>query len=271
MYGWRARIGMVIAASNTTMEPEFNRLKPDGVSVHVARVRVGSLSVEGAQTARQDLGKAVGDLALIGPSAIVYACTIANLAAGPDEDMDQTREIMDVTGVQTITAATAVIEAFHALKARRVVIATPYPDDADEMARRFFETFGFEVVAIGGSSELAGSRRPHNPLSARPVSHVGLQPPEFAYKLARSVYESSKGADALFISGANLRTQEAIAALEKDLHVPVLSSGSAAMWAALQVAGITEGIPGYGHLFSGDAPMLWKRALRPGREAGAAR
>ena len=33
MYGWRARIGMVMAEVNTAMEPEFNRLAPEGVTV----------------------------------------------------------------------------------------------------------------------------------------------------------------------------------------------------------------------------------------------
>ena len=47
MYGWRARIGLIIAHSNTTMEPEFSRVAPEGVSVHAARVKVGARSIEG--------------------------------------------------------------------------------------------------------------------------------------------------------------------------------------------------------------------------------
>ncbi len=37
-YGWRGRIGLVSPSTNTTLEPEFWRLAPEGISVHVARV-----------------------------------------------------------------------------------------------------------------------------------------------------------------------------------------------------------------------------------------
>jgi maleate isomerase len=38
MYGWRARIGLLIPSPNTTMEPEFNQVVPEGVSVHAERM-----------------------------------------------------------------------------------------------------------------------------------------------------------------------------------------------------------------------------------------
>ncbi len=38
MYGSRARIGLIIPSINVTMEPEFNVMKPDGVSVHATRL-----------------------------------------------------------------------------------------------------------------------------------------------------------------------------------------------------------------------------------------
>ena len=35
--GWSIRIGTIIPVSNTTNEVEFNRFKPDGVTVHFTR------------------------------------------------------------------------------------------------------------------------------------------------------------------------------------------------------------------------------------------
>lgn len=261
MYGWRARIGLLIAASNTTMEPEFNRVAPPGVSVHAARVRVGGISLDGARMARQDIGRAVEELVMVGPAAFGYACTIANFASGSEDDLAQGREISEKTGVPAVTAGTAVIEAVHALGARRIAVATPYPDDADATAKQLFEACGIEVVAIGGTSALSGARKPHNPLSAMPVSQVGLQPPEFAYRLARSVYV--KGVDAVAILGANLRTQEAIPVLEADLGVPVVTSTQATIWAALQLAGVMEPMPGRGRLLAEALPLKWARLPRP--------
>jgi maleate isomerase len=38
MYGWRARIGLIVPSSNTVCEMEFQQMAPAGVSVHTARV-----------------------------------------------------------------------------------------------------------------------------------------------------------------------------------------------------------------------------------------
>src|SRR5579871_5829532 len=37
-YGWRGRIGLIAPSTNTSLEPEFSRMAPDGVAVHVSRV-----------------------------------------------------------------------------------------------------------------------------------------------------------------------------------------------------------------------------------------
>jgi maleate cis-trans isomerase len=59
MYGWRARIGLIIAHGNTTMEPEFNRVAPEGVSIHAARVAVGERTLEGFANKDQRLENAI--------------------------------------------------------------------------------------------------------------------------------------------------------------------------------------------------------------------
>ena len=41
MYGWRGRIGLLVPSINTTMETEFGRIAPQGVSVHSARIAGG--------------------------------------------------------------------------------------------------------------------------------------------------------------------------------------------------------------------------------------
>ena len=41
MYGWRARIGLLVPSINTTMETEMWSLVPENVSVHTARIAGG--------------------------------------------------------------------------------------------------------------------------------------------------------------------------------------------------------------------------------------
>jgi maleate cis-trans isomerase len=259
MYGWRARIGLLIADSNTTMEPEFNRLAPDGVSIHTARVRVGGITVEGLNKTDQEAAAAASLLANINAKVMAYACTAANMAAGADSDLVQARLISEAAGCPTVTASAALVEALDALKARRIAVATPYPDDLNASTSAFWKASGFDVVKIAGV-DLGGARAPLLPLSSRPVSHVGLQNPSTAYNLARMAYQ--KGAEVLVLSGANLRTIEVIEALERDFGIPCVSSSTAVIWASLQATGVTDSIPGHGKLLREQPPLGWKRAHR---------
>ena len=39
MYGQNGRIGLLVPSANTVAEPEFNRMVPDGIGVHAARMQ----------------------------------------------------------------------------------------------------------------------------------------------------------------------------------------------------------------------------------------
>ena len=55
--------------------------------------------------------------------------------------------------------------------------------------------------------------------------------------------------DGVFISCTNLRSVGAIATLEADLGVPVVSAIQASFWDALRLAGVRASKPGFGRLF----------------------
>lgn len=259
MYGWRARIALIIAHSNTVMEPEFTRLAPEGVSIHTTRFRIGGISVEGNQISDESLVHAVGLVSELNARAFAFACTAANIAAGTSGDVAQARRITELTGQPTVTAAAALVEALTALGARRIGVATPYPADLQESAKAFWREAGFEIVTLTGV-DLGGHRRPAEPLSPVPVSHVGLQGPHVAYNLARSAV--AKGVEAVVVSGAGLRTIEVAEQFERDFGIPFVSSSLATIWAALQAAEVRESISGYGRLLDLQPALSWTRIPR---------
>ncbi|MSQ73941.1 MAG: hypothetical protein EXR27_22135 [Betaproteobacteria bacterium] len=256
MHGWRARIGLIIADSNTTIEPEFNRLAPEGVSMHVSRVPIAGISAEGLSTSDGDMATATRLLCNINARALAYACNGANVVLGADGEQAQARQLSAMTGVPTIMASAAVYEALTALGARRVAFATPYPADLNAHNDAYWKAAGFEVVRSGGVN-LGGGREPCEPFSSAPISRVGLQTPEMAYNLARSVCDDSL--DAVVVLGCNLRSIEAAARFEADFGVTFLSSNLALLWASLQAAGIREPITGYGRLLQQQPRLTWQR------------
>jgi len=260
MYGWRARLALIIAHSNTVVEPEFNRLVPEGVSVHTARVRIGAISVAGNIIGDDEMRHAISSLCDINAKVFAYPCTAANIAAGIDGDLAQARLITSMSGTPAVTASAALVEALAALDAKRIVVATPYPPDLNDSSSAFWESIGVEVLRISGV-DLGGERRPLEPLSSKPVSHVGLQPPYVAYNLARSAYDPR--ADAIVISGAGMRTAEIAGQFERDFGIPLITSSLACIWASLQAAGVREPIAGHGRLLEQQPALRWVRIPRP--------
>jgi maleate isomerase len=244
MYGWRARIGLMIAHSNTIMEPEFNRVMPEGVSVHASRVRIEKITVDGLRDMNRNVDRALEDLSEIGASVFAYACTAASFVGSAEEDRQVKQRIEERMGRPAVTAAGSVLRSLERLKAKRISVATPYPAPVNEKVKAFLESQGFEVVNIDGVD--FGKIAPYPPLSDTPVSHPGLQPPHMMYKIARSCF--AEGSDALFVSAAGVRTFDVIEHLEADLGVPVISSGQAIMREALEAAGVRSPISGYGRL-----------------------
>lgn len=130
MYGWKARIGLMIPSGNVAIEPEFNAMKPAGVSVHAARLLLRApANVENLERMAEDTEKAAELLATAGVSIITYACTTGSLIKGVGWDEELIRRIENTSGIPASTTATAVVRASKELGVGKVAIATPYSEE----------------------------------------------------------------------------------------------------------------------------------------------
>ena len=90
MYGWRARIGVIVSPPNTVAEVELGRMAPEGVSVHTTRMfrppEVTGLDRRVLQTTNQSLPQAAGAIAPLKPDVLVFAHTMGSIVAGPGRD-----------------------------------------------------------------------------------------------------------------------------------------------------------------------------------------
>lgn len=235
--GWRARIGTVIPVSNTTNETEFNRLKPDGVTVHFTRVALhADPAADDFQTMLDDVEHAAGELAAAGADVIAYGCTSGSMACPADRLIGRMEK---AAGKPSLSTAGAILEALAALGVRRIAMATPYTDAVNEKERGFLERHGFEVVAIKGLG-LSGS--------LEKIQQISRVPPADVYRHASSV--DRPDAEAVLICCTDFGTADVLQPLEDALGKPVLSSNSATFRAALRRAGINDRIEGYGRLLS---------------------
>lgn len=234
MYGDRARIGLIIPSVNTTIEPEFNAMKPEQVSVHTTRlVFVDGGSVEGLKQMAEGIEEASRLLASAGVDIIAYGCTTGSLVKGIGWDRELIAQIEKVSGIPATTTATAVIRTFETLRIRKVAVATPYSKELNLRLKEFFKSHGIEVTSMKGLD-----------IHGEELRHAS---PEITADLAREV--NAREAEAIFISCTNLKSITVIDKLEKELKKVVFSSNTATMWDVIKRLCIHEQSDGYGKLF----------------------
>ena len=233
MYGDKARIGLIVPSTNTVAEPEFNAMKPDGVSVHATRVLLASGTMEGLRKMDEGVEEAAQLLASAGVNIIALACTTGSLIKGIGWDQEIISTIERKTSIPATTTATAVINAFRELGIGKVAVATPYNEELNQAEEEFFEAHGVKVVNMKGLGVVqAGGLRDLSP--------------ETTYKLACEV--NTTDADAVFISCTGFKTITVLEELEESLHKCVFSSNTATMWDILKKLGIHGQINGLGKL-----------------------
>ena len=235
MYGWRARVGLIVPSSNTTMEEEFRRLMPHGVSLHVARMKLVNVTVEELFEMEKHALSAASDLADANVNVIVYGCTSGSLIGGYGYDRKIAERIEGKLQIPVVTTAGAVIKALKKLGVKKVALATPYIDEVNAKEREFLEANGFKVVSVKG-------------LGISSNLEIGKLGPEVAYKLGKEV--DIPGADGVFISCTNFRTIEIIDELEKDIGKPVVTSNQATFWDVVNELKLGESVGNLGRLLT---------------------
>lgn len=237
MYGWRARVGLIIPSSNTTNEPEFAGVLPEGVSLHTARMYLTENGPDELETMAADVERCGELLATANVDVLAYGCTTGSLVKGSGYDEEIERRLEETTGIVSVATAASIKRAFDALGVDRIAIATPYEQELDERERRFLEDAGYDVAEIRG-------------LGIRMNTEVGAQPLMRSYRQASDLIKRlSDAVDAIFISCTNYRTFETIPLLEEDTGVPVVTSNQATLWDALRRANVSTTGLELGRLF----------------------
>lgn len=121
MYGWRRRIGLIVPSSNTTMEPEFWKMAPEGVSIHTARMRLREVTEESLLEMERHAKDAALELADAEVDVIVYGCTSGSLIKGKGYDKEIAKNLEEASGIKTITTSTAVLNALNTLDIQRLL------------------------------------------------------------------------------------------------------------------------------------------------------
>jgi maleate isomerase len=235
------RLGVLVPAGNPTIEPELYRMAPRAVTIHFARLE--SLAGEpGAPDGmeRRTLGyldsvpAAIHSMEALRVGVVMLAHTAVSYLGGFAAEPALLDRLATLSGARPLTAATAIAEALRHLGARRIALATPYPDVIASAGRVYWTAAGFEIVGHRG---LPG------------VTNIYEETEERAHALGRAA--DAPQADAVLVSGTGLPTAGIVERLERDLGKPVVTSQTAMLWRALRLLAVKEPVTGYGRLLAG--------------------
>jgi len=234
MYGWRARIGVMIPSTNTVVEGEYNRMCPEGVSVHASRMFLQITNAETLVGMAEQAERSAKELGTTKCGAIVYGCTSGSFVGGVEWEANIARKIAEASGTTAITTSGAIVKALANYNVKKISIVTPYIPELNELEKKFLESNGYEVVSSAG-------------LGLDDNISIGCQMPEKTYSFARSVVTPET--ELLLVTCTDFRSIEFIKKLEQDLGIPVLSSNLCGFWAALRAGGIDDRLAEWGSLF----------------------
>lgn len=232
-YGWKAKIGLIIPATGSAPERDFNKYAPDGVSIFTQRVLFEKVDHDGLAALGDRVVEASKLLATAEPDILVFGCTTGSLINGFGYDKELVKRMEDASGVRAITTSTALLAALKALGSHKLVVSTPYSDAVNDTEKKFLEDNGFEVLNIQG----LGYTDPH--MMPRTTF-------DKMYKLTQRVMDSA--ADTVFASCTGLGIIDYIPTMEQDFARPVITSNQVSIWYALRSLGIRDRL-NLGHLF----------------------
>lgn len=233
----RAAIGLLVLATDQTMEHEFRRLVcQDGVAFYEARLFNDNTITPATLRAMRERIAPATELILPGLDldVVAFGCTSASMELGEEEVFRQIHRARP--GVKCTTPVTAAFAAFEALGARRIGVLTPYSHEVNAGVRAYLDKRGANVVAFGT----------FNKLDDRDAARIS---PDSIAAGIRTLARSSS-LDAVFVSCTSLRLSEIVADVEKEIGIPVTSSDHAMAWHCLRLAGVKDVVPGAGRLFA---------------------
>jgi maleate isomerase len=238
--GYRQRFGVLGPSTNTIVQPDFDDLRPIGVTNHYSRIAIPNDPVDNnddflklVENINHATLDAVETLKSCEMTYLVMGMSAATFWNGRSGAESYLKNMIDRAGVGVSCGSFSVEAALNVYKAKRIAFFSPYFEVANLQVRRFFEDCGFTVVR-----DLC-LRRPSPVKIAHTTDEMCRQ----------SILEiDSDDVDAIVQVGTNLSMIRLAAAAELFLGKPVIAINTATYWHALRTCSILDKKEGFGKL-----------------------
>jgi maleate isomerase len=222
------------------VQPDFDDLRPVGVTNHYSRIAIPNNPVNDNESflklvdnINQATVEAVDVLLSCEMDYLVMGMSAATFWNGRQGASDYLVKMKERAQVGVSCGSFATEAALNVYKAKRIAFLSPYFEVANAQVRRFYQDCGFTVV--------------------RDICLQRPSPVQIAHstdEICRKTILELDGddVDAIVQVGTNLSMIRLAAAAELFLGKPVIAINTATYWHALRAVGIQDKKAGFGHL-----------------------
>lgn len=239
--GFRLKFGVLGPSTNTVVQPDFDDLRPRGVTNHYSRIVVDNAKavsnetfMAGAWEISKNTIDAVRGVLTCAPNYLVMGMSAVTFFGGAEGAVKWRKDVEEVSGLGVTTGSEATVAALGAYGGiRKIAFFSPYYPTANAEVRNFLSDHGYETVR-----------------------DIALQCPSWTAiaevddARIRDTFRQLDGddVDALVQVGTNVSAIRFAAAAELWLGKPVIAINTATYWHALRANGVKDQITGFGRL-----------------------
>ena len=238
--GYRQKFGVLGPSTNTIVQPDFDDLRPVGVTNHYSRIAIPNNPVNDNESFLKlvdNINKAtleaIDVLRTCEMDYMIMGMSAATFWNGRKGAESYIKMMEDRAQVKVSCGSFGTEAALNVYKAKRIAFMSPYFEVANKEVRRFYSDCGFTVVRD------ICLERP----SPVQIAHTT---DEMCRQTLRKL--DSDDVDAIVQVGTNLSMIRLAAAAELFLGKPVIAINTATYWHALRAQGITDKVAGFGNL-----------------------
>jgi len=238
--GYRQKFGVLGPSTNTIVQPDFDDLRPVGVTNHYSRIAIPNDPVNDNESFLKlvdNINKAtleaIDVLRTCEMDYMIMGMSAATFWNGRKGAEDYIKMMEERAQVKVSCGSFGTEAALNIYKAKRIAFMSPYFEVANKEVRRFYSDCGFTVV--------------------RDVCLERPSPVQIAHttdEMCRQTLRKLDGddVDAIVQVGTNLSMIRLAAAAELFLGKPVIAINTATYWHALRAQGINDKVAGFGNL-----------------------
>ncbi len=161
--GYRMKFGVIAPSTNTSVQPEFDAMRPVGVTNHFSRIHIPDDRVENDDDFNQLIENIRGELMIAAdrvmtcdPGYVVMGMSAETFWDGLEASKEFRKNVEERAGLSVSVGSDACQEALHRYseadgnEIERIAVITPYMPVGDKNVIRFFTDCGYKVVVLKG-------------------------------------------------------------------------------------------------------------------------